>query len=200
MNSKPNVLLLEDDEDIRDFLSGLLISYGCNAFMAESFTDVADTLSQNSINMVLLDIMLPGTDGREVAEFIHKNYPDISIYYMTGAEHCLESSHLEICDGVLSKPFTIEELKNVIYSKLLMPAEETVKNEKQESLELLTSFATEYEALRRQNEKFQQALSNIPDLDKNSIKEKIDDLTLEHKTSLEHLKKILEKARKSLKS
>lgn len=199
----PNIVLLEDDEDIRDFLSGLLTSYGCNVFLTKTLEETSDILKNNDIGLALLDVMLPGTDGRDVAAYIHQKYPDVAIYFMTGVEDCLDETHMDISKGVLRKPFTIEELKKITYDSIGLPCESKKINTEEKSLqplELLTAFATEYEALRRKNEKLQEILRSIPQISGDTnITKCLDNISSEHNSNLDHLKKLLEAARLSLK-
>ena len=64
---KPKVLLLEDEEDIRELLSHLLEAYGCEPLLASTESQIQDYLSREKISLALLDICLPSEDGRLVA-------------------------------------------------------------------------------------------------------------------------------------
>lgn len=70
MPAKKNILLVEDDFYIRDIYNTALKSRGFAVVEAEDGQQAIDSYDQQSFDLVLLDIMLPGVTGTEVLEHI----------------------------------------------------------------------------------------------------------------------------------
>lgn len=68
--AKANVLVVEDDIDIQQLVSYNLIKAGFNVSCADSGEEGLEILKQETIDLVLLDLMLPGRDGVEICSII----------------------------------------------------------------------------------------------------------------------------------
>jgi len=64
------VLIIDDEESIRDSLSGIIADEGFSPLAAASAEDGLDMLEQKDVDLVLLDIWMPGMDGLEALEKI----------------------------------------------------------------------------------------------------------------------------------
>ena len=73
------VLIVEDEKNIRSFLKINLQRNNFSIFEAESGEAALDIITNTNIDIVLLDIMLPGIDGFEVCRRIRKKKADIGI-------------------------------------------------------------------------------------------------------------------------
>ncbi|MBN1257479.1 MAG: response regulator [Planctomycetes bacterium] len=187
----PRVLLVEDDEDIRDFLSNLLESYGCETALAASRQEVETVLEDSPIDLVLLDIMLPNLDGRDLAgEFRERGFT-FPIYFMTGMRSLIGADDLENVNGILYKPFTLVELRNLIDRNLINTVKTNGSRKKQRILELMTAVATQREAMRRQKERLEKLVA----ADKGSSPEQnlttLSELSIQHGENLEILSNLL---------
>ncbi len=67
---KASILLVEDDADIQQLVSYNLIKSGFNVTCADSGEEALQILEQEPVDLVLLDLMLPGKDGMEVCTII----------------------------------------------------------------------------------------------------------------------------------
>lgn len=71
---KPTLLIIDDEESIRDSLSGILGDEGFNTLTAASAEKGLEVLEQEDVELVLLDIWMPGMDGMEALEIIIERY------------------------------------------------------------------------------------------------------------------------------
>ena len=67
---KASILLVEDDADIQQLVSYNLIKSGFNVTCADSGEEALQILEQEPVDLILLDLMLPGKDGMEVCTII----------------------------------------------------------------------------------------------------------------------------------
>ncbi|PWH82947.1 response regulator transcription factor [Brumimicrobium oceani] len=81
------VLILDDEEEIRELLEYNLTKHGFKCYLASDGKEGLEVLAQekDNINLVLLDVMMPIMDGIEVCEIIRKNpnYDSILICFLT---------------------------------------------------------------------------------------------------------------------
>ncbi len=116
-SSKHTILLVEDSEEMRDYLADEL-SEKYNVFAAANGADAMNIIKQEKVDLVVSDIMMPIMDGCELCNHI-KNDTDLShvpVILLTaaiGVEKRIET--LEIgADGYIEKPFPIELLMSTI--------------------------------------------------------------------------------------
>ena len=81
--SGETLLIIDDEESIRDSLSGIIADEGFLPLTASSAEEGLDTLDQNSVDLVLLDIWMPGMDGLKALEIIKQRY-DIPVIMISG--------------------------------------------------------------------------------------------------------------------
>lgn len=130
------ILAVDDEEHILELLVYNLESNGFRVLTAESGEEGLEILKKEAVDLVLLDIMLPGIDGMEMLKRIRKN-PDTAelpvIMLTAKSEEINKVLGLEVgADDYISKPFGIYELvarvKAVLRrserSKVVVPAEE----------------------------------------------------------------------------
>ena len=114
------VLLVEDDDKVRDVVRKQLSALGCAVLEAESGHEAADMVENiPAIAIVLSDIVMPGgMDGRALARFVRRFRPELPVVLMSGyadkAATGLEDSALP----VLAKPFTPELLLEALHAAI----------------------------------------------------------------------------------
>lgn len=110
------ILIVEDDNKMRDGLQYLMKKEGYAADTSDSGEDALRRLDKNNYDLVISDMKLPGIDGLEVLKAV-KNYDkDISFIIITayGTVTTAVSSMKEGADDYVLKPFDMEELKFVV--------------------------------------------------------------------------------------
>ena len=107
-----NVLVVDDDPDVRELLQDYLSEHGYNVEQAEDGKSLRQQLEKQLPVVVLLDIGLPGEDGLSIARYLREHY-DIGIIIVSGAGETVDRIvGLEIgADDYVSKPFDPRELR-----------------------------------------------------------------------------------------
>ena len=115
----PHLLVVDDDRRIRDLLSRFLASEGYRVTTAETAADARAKLNGLSFDLLVLDVMMPGETGFELAKSIrgHSNVPILMLTARDAAESRIEGLMLG-ADDYLSKPFEPRELSLRIASIL----------------------------------------------------------------------------------
>ena len=102
------VLLIDDDEDLRDALSEqLLMTGGFDVYEGASGAEALEKVKQQSYDLLILDVGLPDTDGRELCRLIRKQGIKCPILMLTG--HDTDSDTILGLDAgandYITKPF-----------------------------------------------------------------------------------------------
>jgi two-component system nitrogen regulation response regulator NtrX len=119
------ILIVDDESEIRSSLQGVLDDEGYKSILAESAEDCLATLSRKPVDVVLLDIWLPGMDGLEALERIVAMDDPPEVIMISGhgnIETAVRATKLGAFD-FLEKPLSIDRtlivLKNAIDAKRL---------------------------------------------------------------------------------
>jgi PAS domain S-box-containing protein len=108
------VLLVEDEKALRRFATEVLVANGYTALVA-SDADAALELARvhaGSIDLLVTDVVMPGTDGVELAKRIHERRPGLPVLYMSGytGDAKEKLAGLREASNFLAKPFRPHEL------------------------------------------------------------------------------------------
>lgn len=108
---KESVLIVDDDKDIRDLLEIYMKNEGYNVIQVEDGIKAFQILKQEKVDLIILDIMLPGLDGIRICSEIRKN-SDIPILMLSAkAEPNDKILGIMIgADDYVSKPFNPLEI------------------------------------------------------------------------------------------
>ena len=118
--SEHTILIVEDDVTIARFVELELQHAGFKVLRAGDGTTAIELVAEHEVDLVLLDLMLPGIDGLDVARFIRKRGLNMPILMLTArAEtHDVVSGFEAGADDYLRKPFEIPELLSRIRALL----------------------------------------------------------------------------------
>jgi DNA-binding response OmpR family regulator len=110
--SDQTILIVEDDATIARFVELELKHAGFNVIRVDEGPSAIELLESNPVDLVILDLMLPGIDGLDVARHIRKRGSDVPILMLTArAEtHDVVSGFEAGADDYLRKPFEVPEL------------------------------------------------------------------------------------------
>ena len=114
-----NILIIEDNNDINEMIYNYLNKNGFKCYQAYSGTEGLLYCKDDNYDLIILDLMLPGMDGKSVLVKIREK-SDIPVIVLT-AKNSLNSKVeiLEIgADDYLCKPFDLKELKARIQVQL----------------------------------------------------------------------------------
>ncbi len=102
------VLVVEDESEVRRAAVGILKSLGYRVLSAASGQE-ALALVDDSIQLIVTDIVMPGISGRELAEHVRRTRPKIRILYMSGYAYHTDSNMASFPrkeEAYIQKPFT----------------------------------------------------------------------------------------------
>lgn len=113
-----NILLVEDNDEVRAVVEEILRNNNFEVFSYSSGLDVLEQFEKlkDKIELCLFDVVMPAIGGFELYKKIKEIKPDIKVLFMTGyANNLLQVSSL-IKEGaeIINKPFSIDELKKKI--------------------------------------------------------------------------------------
>jgi two-component system nitrogen regulation response regulator NtrX len=109
---KPVVLIVDDEEGIRETLSGIFEDEGCSVVTSNSGEEALDLLKEQNPDLILLDIWLPGIDGIKILEEIKVLRPDLPVIMISGhgnIELAVKATRLGAYD-FLEKPLSLERV------------------------------------------------------------------------------------------
>src|SRR5437762_6848437 len=100
------VLLVEDDDDLREVEAGLLERAGYRVVTAREGREALDLVDEEMPGVIFLDMKLPGMDGWAFArEFRARHDHQARIVVITAASNARRRAEEIAADGVLGKPF-----------------------------------------------------------------------------------------------
>jgi DNA-binding NtrC family response regulator len=107
MNEKPIILIVDDEEDFCQTVSDILTHSGYQTLVRQNPVEALELLHVQTVDLVLLDILMPQMDGRQVLTDIVQNWPEIPVIMITGQAY--------------NVPVAIETAKKGSYSFLAKP-------------------------------------------------------------------------------
>jgi len=119
---KKQILVVDDVEGIRREVTFLLEDENYTVFQAEDGLKAIETLTHESIDLVISDILMPNMDGLELSSFLESNHPKIPVILISGGGNTYrkdknatddllsQAQMLTRARAVMKKPFTTEEL------------------------------------------------------------------------------------------
>jgi two-component system OmpR family response regulator len=111
MVTAPHILVIDDDADVRDIVVEYLGRNDLRVSAGTSGHDMFELFHHESIDLVLLDLGLPGEDGMELARSLRARAP-VPIVLLTARDHVADRvMGLELgADDYVTKPFSPREL------------------------------------------------------------------------------------------
>ncbi len=118
MAKKYNLLIVDDEEDLRTLLEGELGASGeFNVDTAADGSQAINSIQQKVYDVILLDIRMPRVSGMEVLEFVHEYSPTTQVIILTNyadIKVAIQTIKMGAYD-FLAKPYDIDELFNTIH-------------------------------------------------------------------------------------
>jgi PAS domain S-box-containing protein len=121
---KETILLVEDEESLRELTRNLLIRKGYKVLDAVSPSEAIETAQEYSdpIHLLLTDVVMPGMNGPSLAQKLAAIRPEMKVVYMSGYTGFRHGQGPESQAVLLQKPFTREtllrKLRDALTSKL----------------------------------------------------------------------------------
>src|SRR5450755_4507889 len=109
--SPPNILVVEDDRETRALIAKYLRSNACNVTTATDGRDMVRMLTDHRVDLIILDVMLPGEDGLSLCRKLRAESQIPIIMLTARGEDVDRILGLEMgADDYLAKPFNPREL------------------------------------------------------------------------------------------
>ncbi|MCK5667196.1 MAG: response regulator, partial [Thiotrichaceae bacterium] len=116
----PTILIVDDEKLLRESVRDLLSIYDFNCILAQDGQQAFDLLKKQSVDIILLDLVMPNVDGFEVMQAVHVQCPDVDIV-VTSGEATFDNATLAMRHGVkdfLHKPYNPADLIKVVNNLL----------------------------------------------------------------------------------
>lgn len=114
MAGHETILVVEDDPGVRDVAVRSLRGHGYTVLEADSGTEALTVLAEHSdsVALVLTDVVMPKMSGRELAEIVHADYPELKVIFTSGYTDDSVVRHGILAAEVafLQKPYTPNNL------------------------------------------------------------------------------------------
>jgi len=124
----PRILIIDDEESIRNVLSSLLQDAGYEVMEAENGRVGLQQCKRMPVDLVITDIIMPEGEGLETIRELRRSYPGLKIFAMTGARISkqLDILHIAAAFGAVrtfDKPFELVEILKAVQAEVpLTPA------------------------------------------------------------------------------
>ena len=109
--NNPQILIVEDEAITRNMLKNIFEAEGYQVFEATDGSQMHEVLEQQTINLVIMDINLPGKNGLMLARELRET-TEVALMFLTGRDNEIDKIlGLEIgADDYITKPFNPREL------------------------------------------------------------------------------------------
>ena len=114
LTGSETILIVEDDEMVRKFAEKVLKRYGYRVLISSNGEEAIRIAGEyeGPIDLMLMDVVMPGMSGQEIEERLRTSRPDIKVLYMSGYTDDAIVHHGILDKGkmFLQKPFTVNAL------------------------------------------------------------------------------------------
>ena len=116
-----DVLVIDDDADLRTVLRDMLETLGCSVTEAEDGAAGVACVNGQDFDLVITDILMPRQEGIETIVALRKIEPHLRIVAMSGGGQVngltvLDFAHKLGADSVLEKPFSFQAIADIVKS------------------------------------------------------------------------------------
>ncbi len=107
------LLIVDDNEYIRNFLKDFLNLPGCSIDTAKNGREAVEMFSRENYFLVITDVDMPEMDGNALSQYIKLHYPYTDIIVMSGDNNLDSFSKMGITN-YFSKPLNLTKIRNKI--------------------------------------------------------------------------------------
>ena len=116
--SDPVILLIDDEKAYAKVIKEALEKIGVRVYLAHDAMEALNQYSEINPDLILLDVMMPGVDGLSLLRWLreHSEQDSVPIHIVSAkAQQTDRDAAMKAgANGFLSKPFTVDELRDVI--------------------------------------------------------------------------------------
>jgi two-component system, cell cycle sensor histidine kinase and response regulator CckA len=124
MRGRETILVVEDADEIRKMVCGMLTMQGYNCLAASNGLDALDVIERDAepVHLLLTDMIMPKMTGSELARLVARRRPEIRIMLMSGfSDDPVVRSYQRAPAIFIAKPFTASTLYSKIRETLDQP-------------------------------------------------------------------------------
>ena len=158
--SNPVVAIVDDEEPILDFLSGVLKEQNIESWVFKSGQKALESIKDNPFDLVVTDLTMPGLNGLQLLDAIKEQKEDLPVILMSGCadtEAAVSAVNLNAFEMLL-KPFTIQPFieavdRGIKWSRSLQDRKNIIvelKHDCQTSNQELLSSITKMDRMNRE--------------------------------------------------
>ncbi len=118
LRGSETVLVVEDEDLVRQMVREILMQYGYTVLEARSGGEAVDlcTRHQGTIHLMLTDVVMPGMNGVELSKRLAPMQPEMKVLFMSGytADAIVHQGILESGIAFIQKPFTMDSLAHKV--------------------------------------------------------------------------------------
>jgi two-component system response regulator PilR (NtrC family) len=129
MGAKSQILVVDDEADIRELLAMTLARMGLEAHCATNTSEALALLARNDYDLCLTDMRLPDGDGLAVVDYVARHRPNVPVAVITAhgsAENAVAALKAGAFD-YLAKPVSLGQLRTLVQQALKLQAIEKTK-------------------------------------------------------------------------
>lgn len=114
------ILLVDDEEDIREYAKRYFEKRGIEVCVAETGEDAVKDCMKNNYDLILLDLNLGGISGLEVLKSIRETKPETKVILLSGSvvEEDLEKVRRLGITKIVAKPIVLDALGEIVMEEL----------------------------------------------------------------------------------
>ena len=116
MKNSISILVVDDEETLRDILVKILDKEGYRIDTAENGEEALEKLRENQYNLMISDVKMPRLNGFELLKVVRKDYPSMGVIMMTayGDSFTIKDALLLGADEYITKPFKSFEINLIV--------------------------------------------------------------------------------------
>ena len=144
MNPEPTVFIIDDDEAVRRFLSGLIASVGLHVETYASAQEFLDADEPSQPGCLLLDIRMPGMSGLELQKELASRNIRIPIIMLTGhgnvqvAVHAMKAGAVDFIEKPFNNELLLDRIQMAVAESVDADTTRVKRDEIAHRMELLT--------------------------------------------------------------
>jgi two-component system, NtrC family, nitrogen regulation response regulator NtrX len=118
---KQHILVVDDEPPIRELLASYFKKHGYDVTTAADAVETMRLADEVPLHLVILDVLLPDTDGLEILEQLKGAHPNLPIIIMTGIgfdEELLQEAIQKGASGYVSKTLPLDQLLMEVHRTL----------------------------------------------------------------------------------
>lgn len=114
------LLIVDDEEDVREFAKSFFKKRGVDVLTASGGKDALVIIAQESPDLVLLDVRMEQMTGVEVLKKLREDRNDVKVIMVTGVEdeEIINEANSWGIKGYVHKPLVLEELERIVMGEL----------------------------------------------------------------------------------